>query len=136
MATLVKHTAGPDAPTTLCCGYTGSPTISSRQPLPSSSRTTATPSTRWICGSPAGHAERDSPRTYTSDLAVYDTELDIAVKTIEAEHPGLGVAVAAHSTGGLITALWLDRRRKAGRTAPIVGQVLDSPWFDLHGAPV
>ena len=48
----------------------------------------------------------------------------------------LGVVVAAHSTGGLITPLWLDRRRKAGRTAPIAGLVLDSPWFDLQGSAV
>lgn len=73
---------------------------------------------------------------YATDFTVYDAELDLAVAAIEQEHPGLGVVVAAHSTGGLITPLWLDRRRKAGRTAPIAGLVLDSPWFDLQGSAV
>ena len=45
------------------------------------------------------------------------------------------VVVVAHSTGGLITPLWLDRRRRAGRVAPIAGLVLNSPWFDLQGEP-
>ncbi|BDD83138.1 hypothetical protein TPB0596_29010 [Tsukamurella pulmonis] len=71
---------------------------------------------------------------YATDFTVYDEELDLAVAAIEQEHPGLGVVVAAHSTGGLITPLWLDRRRKAGRTGPVVGLVLDSPWFDLQGS--
>ena len=43
--------------------------------------------------------------------------------------------LAAHSTGGLILPLWLDRRRAAGRVAPIAGLVLNSPWFDLQGKP-
>ncbi|GAA1073741.1 alpha/beta hydrolase [Tsukamurella spumae] len=73
---------------------------------------------------------------YATDFTVYDRELDLAVAAIEQEHPGLGIVVAAHSTGGLITPLWLDRRRKAGRTAPIMGLVLDSPWFDLQGSVV
>ena len=42
----------------------------------------------------------------------------------------------AHSTGGLITPLWLDRRRRAGKVAPVAGLVLNSPWFDLQGKPV
>lgn len=73
---------------------------------------------------------------YATDFAVYDEELELAVAAIEEEHPGLGIVVAAHSTGGLITPLWLDRRRQAGRTAPIAGLVLDSPWFDLQGSAV
>jgi alpha-beta hydrolase superfamily lysophospholipase len=73
---------------------------------------------------------------YATDFAVYDTELDLAVDAIVSEHPDLGLVVAAHSTGGLITPLWLDRRRKEGRTAPVVGLVLDSPWFDLQGSAV
>ena len=43
--------------------------------------------------------------------------------------------LAAHSTGGLILPLWLDRRRAAGRVAPVAGLVLNSPWFDLQGKP-
>lgn len=40
----------------------------------------------------------------------------------------------AHSAGGLITTLWLDRRRRTGGVAPIAGLVLNSPWLDLHGS--
>ncbi len=70
---------------------------------------------------------------YVSDLAYCDAELDQAIDLIAAEHPGLPVTVLAHSTGGLITPLWLARRRRAGRTAPIAGLILNSPWFDLQG---
>lgn len=70
---------------------------------------------------------------YVSDLALYDQELDLAVEAIAQEHPGMPVLLAAHSTGGLVLPLWLDRRRAAGRTEPISGLVLNSPWFDLQG---
>ena len=43
--------------------------------------------------------------------------------------------MVAHSTGGLITPLWLDRRRRERRTGRIVGLVLNSPWLDLQGRP-
>src|SRR3712207_8345034 len=41
-------------------------------------------------------------------------------------HPGRPVVLVAHSTGGLITPLWLDRRRRAGQVAPVAGLVLNS----------
>jgi alpha-beta hydrolase superfamily lysophospholipase len=72
---------------------------------------------------------------YVSDLALYDDELERALAIVSDAHPGLPVVLAAHSTGGLIVALWLDRRRAAGRVAPVVGLVLNSPWFDLQGKP-
>jgi alpha-beta hydrolase superfamily lysophospholipase len=72
---------------------------------------------------------------YVSDLALYDDELERSLAIVADAHPGLPVVVAAHSTGGLIVALWLDRRRAAGRVAPVVGLVLNSPWFDLQGKP-
>ncbi len=78
----------------------------------------------------AGHTPH-----YVSDLAYYDLELDRALGVLTDAHPGLPVVLAAHSTGGLILPLWLDRRRAAGRTAPIAGLVLNSPWFDLQGKP-
>ncbi|WP_019203427.1 alpha/beta hydrolase [Tsukamurella sp. 1534] len=85
----------------------------------------------------SGRSLRDGQSAhYATDFTVYDTELDLALDAIAADHPGLGVVVAAHSTGGLITPLWLDRRRQQGRTAPVVGLVLDSPWFDLQGSAV
>jgi len=73
---------------------------------------------------------------YVSDLALYDDELDRALAIVTGAHPGLPVLLVAHSTGGLVLPLWLDRRRAAGRVAPIVGLVLNSPWFDLQGRPV
>jgi alpha-beta hydrolase superfamily lysophospholipase len=72
---------------------------------------------------------------YVSDLALYDDELERALAIVADAHPGLPVVLAAHSTGGLIAALWLDRRRAAGRVAPVAGLVLNSPWFDLQGKP-
>ncbi|MER6379521.1 alpha/beta hydrolase [Streptomyces sp. NPDC001250] len=73
---------------------------------------------------------------YVSDLALYDRELDLAVEAIVQEHGDVPVLLAAHSTGGLILPLWLDRRRAAGRTEPISGVVLNSPWFDLQGTAI
>lgn len=70
---------------------------------------------------------------YVPDLARYDDELERALAIVAAAHPGLPVVVIAHSTGGLIAPLWLDRRRAAGRVAPVAGLVLNSPWFDLAG---
>jgi alpha-beta hydrolase superfamily lysophospholipase len=72
---------------------------------------------------------------YVSDLALYDDELERALAIVADAHPGLPVILAAHSTGGLIVPLWLDRRRAAGRVAPVAGLVLNSPWLDLQGKP-
>lgn len=72
---------------------------------------------------------------YCSTLEQYDADLDRTLEIVEAAHPGLPVVVLAHSTGGLVTPLWLDRRRRAGRTDPVAGLVLNSPWFDLQGGP-
>jgi alpha-beta hydrolase superfamily lysophospholipase len=85
----------------------------------------------------SGRARRGGQTAhYVSDLALCDDELERALAIITADHPGLPVTVVAHSTGGLIAALWLDRRRAAGRVAPVAGLVLNSPWFDLQGKPV
>jgi alpha-beta hydrolase superfamily lysophospholipase len=73
---------------------------------------------------------------YVSDLTMYDTELEAALDIVRAEQPDRPVVVVAHSTGGLISALWLDRRRRRGGVPPIAGLVLNSPWFDLQGKPV
>ena len=84
-----------------------------------------------------GRARRpgQSPH-YVSDLALYDAELEQSLAIVAAAHPGLPVVLAAHSTGGLVLPLWLDRRRAAGRVAPVAGLILNSPWFDLQGKPV
>jgi alpha-beta hydrolase superfamily lysophospholipase len=85
----------------------------------------------------SGRARRPGQTAhYVSDLRQYDAELDRALDVIGAEQPGLPVTVVAHSTGGLIAPLYLDRRRRAGRLAPIAALVLNSPWFDLQGKAV
>lgn len=75
---------------------------------------------------------------YVSDLASYDDELGQALEIVQEETGGAPVLLVAHSTGGLILPLWLDRlqRRTGGSLgAGIVGLVLDSPWLDLQGKP-
>ena len=85
----------------------------------------------------AGRGRREGQTAhYVSDLAFYDVELEAALDVIATEHPGLPVTLVAHSTGGLVLPLWLDRRRRDGRVAPVAGLVLNSPWFDLQGKPV
>ena len=82
----------------------------------------------------SGRARRTGQTAhYVSDLEQYDTELDRAIELIGAERPGLPITIVAHSTGGLIAPLYLDRRRQAGRVAPVAGLILNSPWFDLQG---
>jgi alpha-beta hydrolase superfamily lysophospholipase len=75
---------------------------------------------------------------YVSDLARYDAELERALEIVGAEHPDRPVVVVAHSTGGLITPLWLDRRRRRAEAAgpQVAGLILNSPWFDLQGKPL
>jgi len=68
---------------------------------------------------------------FTTDLSRYDDELDRSLAVITDERPGLPVVVIAHSTGGLVVQLWLGRRRDRGRLRPVVGLVLNSPWFQL-----
>jgi alpha-beta hydrolase superfamily lysophospholipase len=69
---------------------------------------------------------------YVSDLALYDVELDRALEIVTEAHPGTPVIVAAHSTGGLIVPLWLQRKREPARG--VAGLVLNSPWLDLQGS--
>ena len=85
----------------------------------------------------SGRARRPGQTAhYVSDLTLCDAELEAALHIVSGEHPGQPVVVVAHSTGGLITPLWLDRRRRAGMVAPIAGLVLNSPWFDLQGRAI
>jgi alpha-beta hydrolase superfamily lysophospholipase len=86
-----------------------------------------------------GRSRRDGQTGhYVSDLALYDAELDESLAIIRAETGGKSVLLSAHSTGGLIMALWLDRLNKqpgGSKGAGIVGAVFNSPWLDLQGAP-
>jgi alpha-beta hydrolase superfamily lysophospholipase len=70
-------------------------------------------------------------RHYISDLRLYDAELSKALAAVRHETADAPVLLAAHSTGGLVLPLWLDRARPAG----VSGLVLNSPWFDLQGKP-
>ncbi|MFI9510107.1 alpha/beta hydrolase [Nocardia sp. NPDC052566] len=71
---------------------------------------------------------------FVTDLALYDNELNESLRIIRAETEG-EVLVVAHSTGGLVVSLWLDRLNAARGTvaAGVTGLVLNSPWFDLQG---
>lgn len=75
---------------------------------------------------------------YVSDLALYDRELGEALAIVREENPEKPLLLSAHSTGGLILPLWLDRLNRApggSQGAGVAGLVLNSPWFDLQGAP-
>ena len=79
---------------------------------------------------------------FTTDLRQYDEELGHALEVVIDETRAAGgpqrVIVAAHSTGGLITSLWLDRLRSGSPDlhAAVCGLLLNSPWFDLQGSPI
>ncbi len=86
-----------------------------------------------------GRSRREGQTAHhVTDLAHYDVELGRALATVRAEVPDGPVLLSAHSTGGLVLPLWLDRldRRPGGtKGAGISGLVLNSPWFDLQGKP-
>lgn len=68
---------------------------------------------------------------YVDDLAEYFEELDQALRLLR-EDGHTSVVVLAHSTGGLITPLWLHVHRGDVRYAGFVrALVLNSPWFEL-----
>ncbi|MGY2060344.1 alpha/beta hydrolase, partial [Nocardia gipuzkoensis] len=71
---------------------------------------------------------------YVTDLALYDAELNRALEIVRKETK-LPVLIMAHSTGGLVSSLWLDRLNRSEGVAAheLTGLVLNSPWFDLQG---
>ena len=69
---------------------------------------------------------------FVTDLADYFEELDGALELVVGRDGHREVVVSAHSTGGLVTPLWLDARPDV-RRATVTGLVLNSPWLDLHG---
>jgi alpha-beta hydrolase superfamily lysophospholipase len=84
---------------------------------------------------------------FTTNLARYDAELERALdlmaqparSDVAAQAaPPADVLICAHSTGGLIVPLWLDRIRRRGDMARrrITGLVLNSPWLDLQGPAI
>src|SRR5690606_21127681 len=67
---------------------------------------------------------------YVTDLATYDEEIGAALEVIANEvGAAANVLLMAHSTGGLVAALWTDRN--PGR---VTGLVLNSPWLELQGS--
>ena len=81
-----------------------------------------------------GRSRRPGQRWHhATDLSLYDADLGAALDLIVgAGHPS--VTPIAHSTGGLIVSLWLDRIRTSdpARHAKIAGAILNSPWIDLQ----
>ncbi len=66
---------------------------------------------------------------FVTDLSEYFAELDEALARVTGRDGHEAVVLSAHSTGGLITPLWLDARP----AVRVAGLVLNSPWLDLHG---
>ncbi|OBC02321.1 alpha/beta hydrolase [Mycobacterium sp. 852002-40037_SCH5390672] len=92
-----------------------------------------------------GRSRRDGQTPhFITDLTNYETELDQALAAIAEDaapgQPGhrAKVLVYAHSAGGLIASLWLDRLRRRNPTAhaAVGGLVLNSPFLELPGPPV
>lgn len=75
--------------------------------------------------------DHQTPHFVTS-LEEHFEELDAAWDRITRREGCAEVVLSAHSTGGLIVPLWVRSRSPAGVRA----MVLNSPWFDLHGAPL
>jgi len=66
---------------------------------------------------------------FCRSVAEYVPELDTAARIIRDDHGHDTLVVAAHSTGGLISALWAHRRRAAHL---VDGLFLNSPFFDFN----
>ena len=75
---------------------------------------------------------------FSTDLARYDRDLELALAIARQENPGAPVLVYGHSTGGLVVSLWLDRLRRRGDTQALglAGLVLNSPFLDVRGPAV
>ncbi len=65
---------------------------------------------------------------FVTDLRDYFADLDAAWHRITERDQHDDVVLSAHSTGGLIVALWADERRPG-----LSGMVLNSPWLDMQG---
>lgn len=65
--------------------------------------------------------------TAIDHLSRYDREIDMALRIIGWHRPPI---IIGHSTGGLVAALYAQRRPGAVR-----GLVLNSPWLEMHLGP-
>lgn len=76
-----------------------------------------------------GRSLRDGDeRFYTGDLQEYYEEIDAAIARIKADGHQR-IVLMGHSTGGLVSVIWANDRRKSH---PIDALVLNSPWLDLQ----
>ena len=64
---------------------------------------------------------------FVTDLAAYFEEIDEAVRLVRERDGHDHLVLSAHSTGGLVAALWAHERRPR-----LAGMVLNSPWLDLN----
>lgn len=67
--------------------------------------------------------------TFCRSVTEYFAELDEAVRIIRTEDGHDSLIAAAHSTGGLVAALWADQRRA---TRPVDAMFLNSPFFEVN----
>jgi alpha-beta hydrolase superfamily lysophospholipase len=72
--------------------------------------------------------EHQTPN-FVTDLSAYYEELDEAYRLITERDGHDHVVVTAHSTGGLVTPLWVH-----DRGPDVAALVLNSPWLDLQGS--
>lgn len=67
---------------------------------------------------------------FTTDLNEYDADISAALKMIrDLEPQGLPGICVAHSTGGLIASLWVNRHPEA-----FSALILNSPWLEMQGS--
>lgn len=67
---------------------------------------------------------------FTTDLNEYDADISAALETIrDLEPAGLPGLCVAHSTGGLIASLWVNRNPQA-----FSALILNSPWLEMQGS--
>jgi alpha-beta hydrolase superfamily lysophospholipase len=70
---------------------------------------------------------------FVRSISEYFPELDEAARIIREEDGHRRLLVNAHSTGGLITALWAHRVRDAGI---VDGLFMNSPFFEINVPPM
>jgi len=68
---------------------------------------------------------------YCKDLNEYFADVDTAIAIIRQEGNDQ-IILMGHSTGGLISALYLDARKEL----PVNGLILNSPFLDMYMSPV
>ncbi len=77
--------------------------------------------------------EHQTP-AYVGEVDEYFEDLDEVWERIVRRDEHDEVLLAAHSTGGLISALWVDSRRGGVEDLhELSGMLLNSPWLDMQG---